>query len=112
LALDPAALTEATDAGLVRAGPRIEFRHPLVRAAVVGAAPPARLRAVHTALAGATPAADEDRRAWHRAAAATGPDDVLAADLVAVADRARHRSAYDVAATALERAAWLAGDGD
>lgn len=110
LGLDPAALTEATDAGLLHATRGLEFRHPLVRAAVVGSAAPARLRAVHGALAAATPGGDPDRVAWHRAAAATGPDDVLSADLAAVAERARSRSAYDVAATALERAAWLATD--
>src|SRR5690606_2652661 len=110
LGLDPAALTEATDAGLLHATRGLEFRHPLVRAAVVGSAAPARLRAVHGALAAATPGGDPDRVAWHRATAATGPDDVLSADLAAVADRARARSAYDVAATALERAAWLATD--
>ncbi len=107
LRIDPAALTEAVDADLVGGTGTIEFRHPLVRAAVIGAAPPGRLRAVHRALAAATPPDDPDRRAWHGAAAATGPDARTAAELDAVADRARGRSAYDVAATALERAGWL-----
>lgn len=112
LGIDPAALATAADAGLVDGSRTLEFRHPLVRAAVVGAASPGRLRAVQAALAEATPASDPDRRAWHRAAAATGPDRRVAADLDAVADRARATSAYDVAATALERAGWLSASTD
>ena len=50
---------------------------------------------------------DGERRTWHRAAAADGPDPVLAADLEAFAADARHRSAYAAAAAALERAALL-----
>lgn len=74
---------------------------------MVGAAAPGRLRAVRAALAAATPPTDPDRRAWHRAAAVIGPDAQVATDLDGVAHRARSRSAYDVAATALERAGWL-----
>jgi hypothetical protein len=107
LGIDPGAIAEAVDAGLIGGGAIVEFRHPLVRAAVVGAAAPARLRVVHAALATATPRDDPDRRAWHRAAAAAGPDRGVAAALDAVAARARERSAYDVATTALERAGWL-----
>src|SRR5699024_5431233 len=52
-------------------------------------------------------AVDPDQRAWHRASAALRPDATIAAELATVAHRARARSAHDVAATALERAAWL-----
>ncbi len=108
LGVDPVHLVEATDAGLVRMeGVRLEFRHPLVRAAVYGAAPAPARRAAHAALARATPEDDPDRRAWHLAAAAPDTDAAAAQALDAVADRARARSAYDVAASALERAAWL-----
>lgn len=110
LGVDPVHLVEATDAGLVRMeGVRLEFRHPLVRAAVYGAAPAPARRAAHAALARATPEEDPDRRAWHQAAAVPDADtDAAAAQaLHTVADRARARSAYDVAASALERAAWL-----
>src|SRR5690606_13023510 len=85
----------------------IEFRHPLVRAAVVGAAEPEVLRAVHVALAAASAHRSPDAQTWHLAAAASGPDDEVAAALDQVAGRARERSAYDVASSALERAGWL-----
>ena len=61
-------------------------------------------RRAHLALAQVL---DGERRTWHRAAAADGPDPVLAADLEAFAADARHRSAYAAAAAALERAALL-----
>ncbi|MGM1029020.1 MAG: AAA family ATPase [Actinomycetota bacterium] len=109
LGVDSVALRDAADAGLVRHAGTLEFQHPLVRAAIVGAATPDRLRAVHAALARAT-TADADRRARHLAAAAGGPDDDVAAALDQVAERARARAAHDVAASALERAAQLSTD--
>ncbi|WP_256841731.1 helix-turn-helix transcriptional regulator [Ornithinimicrobium cryptoxanthini] len=108
LGIDHEGLAEAADARLIAVTGTIEFRHPLVRAAVVGAAAPEELRAVHAALAEATAADDPDGRTWHLAAAASGPDDEVAAALDRVAVRARERSAYDVASSALERAGWLA----
>lgn len=111
LGTDPAALAEAVDADLVRGTGTLVFRHPLVRAALVGEADPGRLRAVQAALATATPPEDSDRRAWHLAASVTGPDGAASAALEAVADRARARSAHDVAASALERAGWLSATG-
>ncbi|TMM35992.1 MAG: LuxR family transcriptional regulator [Actinobacteria bacterium] len=98
---------EAT--GLVTIGPDgARFRHPLVRSAVVSAAPFTQRRAVHLALA-ATLAGDghADRRTWHLAAAALGPDAEVADRLEATAERARVRSGYAAAAAALERAAEL-----
>jgi hypothetical protein len=69
---DAAAPAEA--AGLIELGARVRFRHPLLRAAVYGAAALPDRREVHRALAEATDrGADPDRRAWHRALAATGP---------------------------------------
>lgn len=55
--------------------------------------------------------ADDPRRAWDRANAATRPDEALAADLERVADDATARGAHVVASTALERAAGLSPDG-
>lgn len=104
-------LAAAEAAGLVTVvNDRVEFRHPLVRSAVYAGAPAERRRAVHRALAGALPDADADRRAWHLALAALGPDDAASAALEQAAGRARERSAYDVSSHAFERAARLAPD--
>jgi DNA-binding CsgD family transcriptional regulator len=89
----------------------VRFRHPLVRSAVVSAAPFTARRAVHLALAEVLAGDDDaDRRAWHRAAAALGTDAEVASALEASAERARVRSGYAAAAGALERAAELSPD--
>ena len=104
-------LAEAERAGLIRlvAGV-LEFRHPLARSAVYGEASPEQRRAAHRALAGALPDLDADRRAWHLAAAAVGPDGAASAALEQAAQRARERTAYSVSASAFERAARLNAD--
>jgi DNA-binding CsgD family transcriptional regulator len=92
----------------VTAGGVLRFRHPLVRAAVYHGAPYAQRLAAHRALADVLTAPDAaDRRAWHRAAAATGPDDDVAAALEDTARQARDRNGYGAAAAAYERAAQL-----
>jgi DNA-binding CsgD family transcriptional regulator len=87
---------------------QLSWRHPLVRSAAYRAVTADERRALHAALAHAMPhEADADRRAWHLAAAALGPDEAVAAALADTGRRARSRSAYATAATAAERAAQL-----
>ena len=105
LGLPRDALDHAERAGLIDThGERVLFRHPLVRSAVYRAATSGERRAVHEALAAVL---DADRRAWHRAAAATAPDEEAAAELERTADRAHTRGGPAAAARALERAAEL-----
>jgi DNA-binding CsgD family transcriptional regulator len=111
LGIGAEAVAPAADAGLLAIGERVMFRHPLVRSAVYRAASPPERRAAHQALAGATdPQADPDRRAWHRAQAAPGPDEDVASELERSASRAQARGGPTAAAAFFERSAALTLD--
>ena len=105
------ALGPAEAAGVIEFGPRMRFHHPLMRSAAYRAADLTERRVVHRALADATdPDVDPDRRAWHAANAAAGPDDAVAAELETSAGRAQSRGGVAAAAAFLERAAILTSD--
>jgi DNA-binding CsgD family transcriptional regulator len=105
------AAAAAEAAGLIEIGARVRFRHPLARSAACRAADAHELREVHRALAEATdPELDPDRRAWHRALAATGPDEAVADELERSAGRAQRRGGVAAAAAFLKRATELTPD--
>ena len=119
---DPALLLRAAEGGGLSLGaaapaeaerlltlqPEVTFRHPLIRAAVYHGAPASQRRHAHQALAAASdPGREAERRAWHLAAAATGRDEQVAAELERCAGRASHRGGYAATAAFLTRAAEL-----
>jgi DNA-binding CsgD family transcriptional regulator len=108
LGLDPAALQGGEAAGLVHLHPpQVSFRHPLIRSAVYHRATDGERRAAHRALAATLTSAESGRRAWHLAAAAPGPDEAVARELEALAGHSVARAAPLSAARALEAAARL-----
>ncbi|MGE4425761.1 MAG: AAA family ATPase [Solirubrobacteraceae bacterium] len=108
LGLPADALTAAETAGVVeRDGLRWRFRHPLLQAVILHGADAPTRAAAHAALAGTLP---EDRAAWHRAAAADGPDEDVAAALERTAAVAASRGDLATAARELRRAVGLSPD--
>ncbi len=111
LGIGPDAAAPAAGAGLIDFGAQVRFGHPLVRSAVYRAAAPEERQRVHRALADATDAdVDPDRRAWHRAQAAAGLDEHVAAELERSAGRARARGGLAAGAAFHERAVELTPD--
>lgn len=110
LGLDREVLDAAEDTGVLAiTHTRVEFRHPLLRAAVYHAASGPRRRAAHAALARVT---DGGQRAWHQAHATVGEDESVAASLEIVALDGRRRGAPAAAAAAWEQAARVSEPGE
>jgi len=102
---------DAETDGLLELGERVTFRHPLVRSAVYRIATREQRREVHLALAEATDGSvDPDRRAWHLATAAAGPDEPIATELEQSARRAQARGGLAAAAAFLHRSVVLSVD--
>lgn len=104
------ALVEVEQSGLLEVvDAELRFRHPLVRSAVYAEATFHRRRAAHLAIAEQL---DGDRSTWHRAVAATRPDEELAAALENSATAARRRGGEAAAVAVLRRAARLSETSD
>lgn len=130
--LDLTDLADAEDLRLLRIvtdaiPPRCEWKHPLVRAAVLGSSEPSARRVAHSAQADAigevldlsaemaNPTHIRTReyraaRAWHMSAATVEPDGRVADELASVAAEAADGRAPSAAAAAFQRAAALTVD--
>lgn len=107
-----AAEAAAEAAGMIEASDNsVRFRYPLIRGAVYnGASDAGRRRAHHWLGQAGGRQGDADELVWHRAAAAAGPDEQVAADLHAAAKRARYRGAWPATAAMLRRSVALTPD--
>ena len=111
LGIAPGAAEPAVEAGLLEFRAGVWFRHPLTRSAAYRSASPQDCREAHRVLAEVTdPRIDPDRRAWHRAKAADGPDEEVAVELEGSAGRAQGRGGLAAAAAFLEQAVLLSAD--
>jgi DNA-binding CsgD family transcriptional regulator len=108
LGIGPEAAGSAAEAGMAEFETRVRFRHPLVRSVAYRSASPEDRRQAHQALAEVSDAQrDPERRAWHRAQAASGPDEDVAAELERSAALASARGGLAAAGAYLQRAATL-----
>jgi DNA-binding CsgD family transcriptional regulator len=114
--LTRADLEPAEDGGLiVQEAGAARFPHPLVCSAVYHSASPATKRAAHRTLVtvyeGRTAPGAAERRAFHLAAATTGPDEAIASQLADSARIAAARHSHTTAAALFEKAARLSPPG-
>jgi DNA-binding CsgD family transcriptional regulator len=111
LGIARSAADEAEAGGFLVIADRVLFRHPLVRSATYRSASLEERRSAHSALAEATEReADPDRRAWHLATAAAGPEENVALELERSAGRAQARGGFAAAAAFLRRSVALSAD--
>jgi DNA-binding CsgD family transcriptional regulator len=111
LGINASAAAPALAARLVELDEQVSFCHPLLRAVVYQAAPVLERRNAHRVLADVTdPDTDPDRRAWHRAQAASDADDTAAMELEQTAEHARSRGGLPAASAFRARAAELTAD--
>jgi DNA-binding CsgD family transcriptional regulator len=111
LGLGPDAAAAADAEQLLEIGSQVRFRHPLVRSAAYVAGSPEDRRAAHLTLATATDAqTDPERRVWHLAAAATGPDEDVAAALERAAAKIQARAGLAASAAFLQRSVALTAE--
>ena len=111
LGLGPDAAAAADEEQLLNIGSQVRFRHPLVRSAAYVAGSPEDRRAAHLTLAAATDAqTDPERRVWHLAAAATGPDEDVATALEQAAAKIQARAGVAASAAFLQRSVTLTAE--
>jgi DNA-binding CsgD family transcriptional regulator len=96
---------------LLKIGSQVRFRHPLVRSAAYTAGSPEDRRAAHLKLAAAMDVQeDPERRVWHLAAGATGPDEDVATALEQAAVKTQARAGLAAAAAFLRRSVTLTAE--
>jgi DNA-binding CsgD family transcriptional regulator len=111
LGLGPDAAAAADAEELLNIGSQVRFRHPLVRSAAYAAGSPEDRRAAHLTLAAATDAqTDPERRVWHLAAAATGPDEDVATALEQAAVKIQARAGLAASAAFLRQSVMLTAE--
>ncbi|KQO11996.1 hypothetical protein ASF06_03070 [Agreia sp. Leaf244] len=109
--LDLDDLAPLEKAGMLRVvDKRPRFRHPLLRAAILGASPTGALQQAHSVLAQTV--RDPARAAWHKAASSFERSEAVAQDLEDAGHQAQMRGALVEAAAAYERAAELSESQD
>jgi DNA-binding CsgD family transcriptional regulator len=113
LGIPHAAAAAAEGENLLEIDSQVRFRHPSVRSAAYTAAGADQRRAAHATLAEVTgELGGPERRVWHLAAAAAGPDEAVAAELELTAAAAQARAGLAAAATFLQRSLELTAEAE